>query len=233
MAYSFYKHSKVGPADDIILTDGGLQPSSIPGIPFSFGEYDGTGSYYIRLTKRQPGNTTILLPMDESRDRKVNFVGRFFHCLTEEMCSRFIDQSPFGFRIIQGMKNGFSFTSERIQGNTYQLTIEDPSLEMTGPRTGFASFSWEIADQKGRVIPTTVETIPVGSHQISGYRVRVNLPGNQPVKIRVTRDRAGYASDVLEKVERSRDLDRDAGNGAGRALVRNCLQNLDQDGQCL
>lgn len=233
MAYTFYKHSKMGPADDIILTDGSFLFDGIPGVPLSGGDYDGNGTYYIRLTKRQPGNLTVLVPMDESRNRQLQFTNRVFHCTTEEMCSRFTDQSPFGYRVIQSMKNGFSFTSERLQGNVYRLKIEDPSLEMSGPRTGAASYTWEITDQRGRTLATAVETHPVGGNQIEGYMIRTNLPANQPIKIKVTRNRAGYAPDVLEKVERANDLDRDTGNGQGRALVRNCLQMQAADGLCL
>lgn len=236
MAYSLYKHSKLGPADSLVMSDGtfGTDPQQSE----LFSEYLEDGSYLIELEGRQLGNTTLLIPMTEANSRTINYGVRMKHCADQEECSRFEDNNPFGWRVIQGVKNGFSFTAEALSGEAlsgsiYRLRIEDPSLTMTGPRTGQAQYTWEVLDQKGNPLSGSVGTETVGGQTIEGYSYTVSLPSDQPIKIRVTRQRAGYAPDTIEKMERANDLSRDMGNGAGRALVRNCLEVDPQSQLCL
>lgn len=211
MTYSLFKHSKYGPCDKLMFTDGTFSPNS----GAMFGQYNGDGTYLATLTGRSLGNKSVFIP-----GSLIRFNHFRMKCATEAEASYFEDVHPFGWKIISQMKNGFTFTATRLGETatnvTYQLDIFDPSLTLTGPRTGPATYAWDISDYLGHP-----------PFQQTNQTVQVTLAKNEPIKITVTRDRSGIV-DVLVKEDRANDLDRES----GRAFLMDCL-NPDGNGNCL
>ena len=205
MTYSFYEHSKYGPCDKVLFTDanGTFNES---GAFETFGEYNYDGGYVATFENREIANKSLFVPGNYT-----HWMRHRNRCANEEEAPSTIDVHSFGFIATGEMKNGFSFaavkTSESESTVSYDLTIYDPSVSMSGPRSGAASYVWEVSDYHGAA---------VGG---SGAELSVELAKNEPITITITRSRAGYDDDVLVKHERSNDLDRQG----GRAFIVDCL----------
>ena len=193
IAYQFYKHSKVGPADIIGLTDGTFNPTT--------GFWNGDGTYYIELPDRMAGNLIVLAP-----GRTIRWAWKGVRARNEAEGFYAEDVRPFGFRVIQATPNGFSFTatalSETPTNKTYQLTIVDPSLISVGP----ADYAWSFTNHLGAVETSTGTT--------ATYTARKD----EPFTIHIARTRAGETN-TLTLRERGNDLERSNGN----AFVRNLI----------
>jgi hypothetical protein len=210
VAYEFYKHSKIGPADEIRLTDGTYNPSN--------GDYNGDGSYFHILTDRTPGNLIVLSP-----GRTIRWVwwgGRADNELEGFYAE---DVRPFGFRVIKATPNGFSFTVEELAHvgdpvekafeqsgelvgvKTYRTSIVDPSLRLIGD----AAYNWTVTDYLG------VDQVGIGKT----FTFDVDL--DQPFTIHIERDRGGQI-DTLTLRERANDFAR----SEGRAFVYDATDDL-------
>jgi hypothetical protein len=209
-AYEFYKHSKIGPADEIRLTDGTYNPSN--------GDYNGDGSYFHLLKDREPGNLIVLSP-----GRTIRWV--WWGARADNELEGFYaeDVRPFGFRVIKATPNGFSFTVEELSHvgdplekafeqsgelvgvKTYRTSIVDPSLRLIGD----AAYNWTVTDYLG------VEQNGIGKT----FTFDVEL--DQPFTIYIERDRGGQI-DTLTLRERANDFAR----SGGRAFVYDATDNL-------
>lgn len=201
MAYQFYKHSKYGPCDRLILTDGTFDTKGTdPSWP-----YNGDGTFYTEFTfdalggnDRELGNLVLLVPAKE-----VRWLRSLRRCEHEGKGFYGEDVKPFGFRVVHAIPNGFSFTVER-RGESdaqvqYALHIVDPSVSTLGP----AEYRWQMNAE-----------IPV-----SGQTVEVKVEKDEPFTLVISRTRDG-STESLSFDERGNDLDR---NG-GQAFVRNLVQ---------
>src|SRR3974390_31376 len=117
MAFLFYKHSKLGPCDELQLTDGTFAAN---------GAYNNDGTYYWAATDRVLENMVLLVPGNTIRWRNMRE-----RCDNEAMGFYAEDVQAFGFIVTEGTPNGFSFTVSALSSNatfkTYQLSIVDPS----------------------------------------------------------------------------------------------------------
>lgn len=182
VAYQFYKHSKYGPCDKLILTNGSFNATS--------GAYNNDGTYYRELTDRELGNLVVLAPGNRIRWNRIRY-----RCANEASGFYAEDVRAFGFRVIKATKNGFSFTvsnaSTNAQGRNYTLTIVDPSVTAQGP----ATYNWTITNALGY------------ASYFTGNSVDISVPVDEPFTIRIDRTR-GAQTDTLELRERGSDLDR-------------------------
>lgn len=204
MSLHLGKESKYGPCDKLLLSDGTFEvDTSVP--TSEFGEYKGDGTYLVQLTDRNLGNRAVFVP-----GQQVRYVQHRNRCENEQQAAHFLDVNPFGFYVHRRIKNGFSFSVSRVSETEddieYELTIVDPSLSMTGPRTGPAEYTWTISDANQNAV------------QSVGQSLVVTLPRNEPILIAITRVRGSY-EDVISMWERSNDLDRNS----GKAFVADCV----------
>lgn len=207
MAYTTYKHSRYGECDRLDFTDGtwGEEPEN-------FGDYLEDGTYFERLTEKQLGNRTLLIP-----GNSVNYQLYRKRCSSEEEGMFAIDVSMFGFRVIQEMKNGFSYTVTRVSEDSdsirYRFDTVDPSVTMIGTsgRTGPAEYRWTFSDPiRGSYVTDEL-----------GASIEVDVLKDNPVTIQVERLRGTEptSENTLIKTDSGNRLDRDE----GRAFVSACL----------
>jgi hypothetical protein len=194
VTYQFYKHSKYGPCDSLDLTNGSVNSPSGASNPIM--NYD--GSMAVNYTGRSLGNTLVMAP-----GNTIRFLRRRQSCVSEAEGYYAEDVRPFGFRVIKAIPNGFTFSATRIgivAGGriAYQLTINDPSLTLTGPNTGPATYSWAFTEFNGTVVNAT------------GQQVTYNALSDQPFTLSVTRVR-GAQNDNITLRERGNDLARNSG----------------------
>lgn len=194
VAYQFYKYSKYGPADSLLLTNGTFNTLSS-----SNPAYNLNGSYYYRAINRELGNQVLLSP-----GSVLNFMRRRQSAVSEREGYYAEDVRPVGFRVIKAIPNGFTFEVQRLSEDSahvnYQLSIVDPSVTFAGA----ASYAWVITQFDGTVVTA------------SGPSVSYAALRDQPVTIRIERSRASV-TDVVEMRERGNDLDR----SGGKAFARN------------
>ena len=198
IAYQFYKHSKYGPCDKLVITDGTFTTTSTA--PFAW-SYNNDGTFYTELADRDLGNVVVMLP-----GHSLRFLRSRQRCPNESTGYYVEDVRPFGFRVIKATPNGFSFTasalSETVTNKTYQLTIVDPSTNTLGT----ASYAWNFTNHVGTATAA------------SGSTVQYTALKDEPFTINITRTRASQ-TDTLTLRERGNDLDRNGGN----AFVRNLI----------
>jgi hypothetical protein len=195
VAYQFYKHSKYGPCDKLVLTDGTFTTTSTNWF------YNSNGTFYLELTDRELGNLVLLAPSNHIR-----WMRSRQRCPNEATGFYAEDVRPFGFRVIQATPNGFSFTasalSETATNKTYQLTIVDPSTNTLGA----ASYAWSFTNHLGTATSVT------------GSLVQYTATKDEPFTVSITRTRASI-TDTLTLRERGNDLDRNGGSAFVRNLV--------------
>ncbi|MBN8554541.1 MAG: hypothetical protein J0L93_03775 [Deltaproteobacteria bacterium] len=203
MGYTFYKHSKYGPCDKLVLTNG----------TFNGGSYNEDGDFYWEGKGRELGNLTIFVPENASNPSKVLQWKRYRQrCLNETEDGFYAeDVRPFGFRVIKSIKNGFSFTASKIQNtnsnsayNNYSLTIVDPSKSFAGA----ATYTWTFTNYLGQSFVRT------------GSQVVYAALKDQPFTIKIERKR-GVKVDTLTLRERGNDLDRNNGNAFVKSFCPN------------
>jgi hypothetical protein len=169
---------------------------------FTNGVYNGDGTYFWEAQDRELENLVLLSPgttiwWKRLRDR----------CDNEALGFYAEDVRPFGFRVVQAIPNGFSFTAQRVGETsdriTYALTIVDPSLVLIGP----ATYAWTFTEFDG--------TQATASGQSATYAAL----RDQPFTISIDRTRAAQV-DNLTLRERGNDLDRPGPGGqAGTTFV--------------
>jgi hypothetical protein len=147
---------------------------------------------------RSLGNTLITAP-----GQTLRFLRRRQSCVSEQEGYYAEDVRPFGFRALKAIPNGFTYSVAKIGvvaggRNSYRLTIVDPSLTLTGPNTGAATYAWTFTEFNGAVVNAT------------GQQVVYNALPNQPFTLSVTRTR-GAQNDNITLRERGNDLDRNSG----------------------
>jgi hypothetical protein len=193
VTYQFYKFSKYGPCDQLDLTNGTINAPAGSSNPIM--NYD--GSMAASYKGRSLGNTLIMAP-----GQTLRFLRRRQSCVSEQDGYYAEDVRPFGFRALKAIPNGFTFSVARIGATSgrysYRLTAVDPSLTLTGPNTGPATYNWTFTEYNGAVVNAT------------GQQVVYNALINQPVTISVTRVR-GAQNDNITVRERGNDLDRNSG----------------------
>lgn len=208
VAYQFHKHSKYGPCDRLVVTDGtfDVQPDLSWGHPgsgpsYAQWSYRNDGTYYTELQDRELGNLVLLAPAGNIR-----WLRSLQRCRSEAEGFFPEDVKPFGFRVIAAVPNGFSFTVQRLgesaTNHTYRLSIVDPSLTSLGP----ATYVWSVTDHLDTMNLT------------SGDETAITVARDEPFTLAITRTR-GETVDTLTWRERGNDLDR---NG-GQAFVRNLV----------
>jgi hypothetical protein len=196
VGYQFYKHSKYGPCDKLAVTDGTFTVNPNP--PFNW-TYNNDGTFYAELTDRDLGNLVIFAP-----GRHIRWMRSRQRCPNESTGFYAEDVRPFGFRVINSTRNGFSFTVSALSSNvaykTYQLSIVDPSTNTLGA----ASYNWTFTDFVGNTYPATGPVV-----QYPAYI-------DEPFTISIDRVRGGVTNNLTLR-ERGNDLDR----SNGQAFVRN------------
>ncbi|MBN8550288.1 MAG: hypothetical protein J0M12_13300 [Deltaproteobacteria bacterium] len=192
VTYQFYKFSKYGPCDALELTNGTINTLSSTNPILN---YD--GSMAAKYQGRSLGNTLVMSP-----GSTMNFLRRRQSCVSEEEGYYAEDVRPFGFRVLKAIPNGFTFATTRVGTvggrYSYRLSIVDPSLALSGPNTGPATYNWVFTEYNGAVV------------NASGQEVIYNALPNQPFTISVTRVR-GAQNDNITLRERGNDLDRNSG----------------------
>ena len=210
ISVNFYKHSKSGPGDKLILTDGsffGAMPEFGGDAPTfgDIGDWRSDGSFGIELTDREVGNVSLMIPGDFA-----NYSDQRARVANESIAPSTIDVHAFGWIATQSMKNGFSIDVQQVASDndtiTYQVSIVDPSLAMTGSlRTGAAAYDWVFADFLGQ--STTIDGSAAGD---GGQVVQYTALRDEPFELSISRTRNGIV-DTLELVERGNDFARDEG----------------------
>jgi hypothetical protein len=192
MAFQFYKHSKLGPCDELQLTDGTFAAD---------GSYNHDGTYYWAATDRVLENLVLLVPGSTIRWRNMRK-----RCDNEASGFYAEDVQAFGFIATKATPNGFSFTASTLADTeifkTYQLTIVDPSANTIGA----ATYAWSFIDYLGN------------TNTVSGTTVQYSALKDQPFTISIDRTRAGQ-TDTLTLRERGNDLDRNGGSAFVKNLV--------------
>lgn len=191
--YQFYKYSKYGACDSLDLTNGTINTVSTNNPVMN---YD--GSLAVRYTGRSLGNMLLSSP-----GTSLTFLRRRQSCVTDADGYYPKDTRPLGFRVVKAIPNGFTYAVQRIgdvAGNriAYRLTIIDPSLTLTGPNTGPATYSWRFTEYDGNVANFT------------GQVVTYNALKDQPFTLFVERNRGGQLDNISLR-ERGNDLDRNSG----------------------
>lgn len=185
VVYQFYKHSKYGPCDKLIVTDGTF--TDLGSTNFS---YDANGSYYHELQDRELGNLLLMVP-----GATIDFVRLRQRCFNEHDGFYPEDVRPFGFRVIQAVTNGFVWKTTRLYSSSsnimYQFEIVDPSQTTLGP----ATYSWTFTDPTGN------------SNQLSGATAYASVAKEQPLQITVSRVRGGQTNTITMS-EPSNGLDK-------------------------
>ncbi|MEM7807140.1 MAG: dockerin type I domain-containing protein [Planctomycetota bacterium] len=222
LSVEFYKHSKFGPADRLLVADGSYFGAddfggSGPGSTIEeFGEWREDGDYVIEIEARELGNASVFIPGDrfayaDHRNRLSN----------EAAGPSSIDFHSFGWIATQSMKNGFSIEVQRVGSDadtiTYDVSIVDPSLSMTGgDRTGPATYDWSFSNALGETFSVDGDT--AGD---DGQTVRYTARRDEPFDLSITRTRAASGIvDVLDLTERGNDFDRDNGKALYVDAVR-------------
>lgn len=190
--YQFYKYSKYGPCDGLDLTNGTINSTSTSNPVMS---YD--GSMAVNYGGRSLGNMVLMSP-----GTSLTFLRRRQSCVSEKEGYYAEDVRPTGFRVIKAIPNGFTYKVIRLMEDsvrtTYQLTVVDPSLTLSGPNTGPATYNWSFTEFDGTVVNAT------------GQQVTYAALKNQPFTLYVERIR-GSQNDNMTLRERGNDLDRNAG----------------------
>ena len=219
MTYSFYKHSKYGPGDKVLFSDGSFSgPEDFTDQQLAenndpFGEWREDGSYQIQLEGREAGNVTLFTPGNE-----VDWVRHRNRLPNEAAGPSTIDMHSFGWIATQSMKNGFSIETRRIGSDaatiTYEVSIVDPSLDLTGGlRTGPAEYDWSFSDYLGNSV-----SVDGSQRSDGGQVVRYTALRDEPFDLSITRTRNGIV-DTLELTERGNDFDRDGGKAFAVSAV--------------
>lgn len=186
-AYQFYRFSKYGPCDKLALTDGTFTTGTSE--PYAW-KYNQDGKYYVEIENRDLGNLVLLAP-----GKTIRWIRSRQRCPNESTGFYAEDVRPFGFRVTQSTPNGFSFTPRLIEGTatakTYEMKIVDPSLTSLGS----AEYQWLITHSDGK------------TDILSGLTVKATLSTDEPVSIKITRNRGGKI-DTLSIRDRGNDLDR-------------------------
>jgi hypothetical protein len=193
VTYQFHKFSRYGRCDGLSLTNG-----TISAVNSANATMDFNGSMAVKYVGRELSNTLIMAP-----GATINFLRLRGSCSDENEAEYASDVRPFGFRVIKAIPNGFSFKVTRLgalsNGRTrYQLTVVDPSVAMTGPNTGPATYDWSFTEFND------------ARQDITGTQVTYSALRNQPVTIAVSR-RRGAQVDSLSLRESGDSLDRRSG----------------------
>jgi hypothetical protein len=247
VAYQFYKHSKYGPCDKLVLTDGTFSQT------VSNWSYNNDGTFYHEFTDRELGNVVVFAPGNHIR-----WMRSRQRCPNEATGFYAEDVRPFGFRVIKATPNGFSFTafaiSETATNKTYHLAIVDPSnaaadvaadVRRRTPETfttsqtsisasslrddsassprrlrdDSASSRQRLQEASGAASYTWTFTSSLGAVETAtGNTVQYTAQKDEPFTLNITRTRNNQ-TDTLTLRERGNDLDRNGGN----AFVRNLI----------
>jgi hypothetical protein len=192
VTYQFYKHSKYGPCDALEVTNGTVSGVGSSDIHPTM-DYNGTMN--ARFEGRAIGNMLLSVPGTTTR-----FIRKRQSCVTESDGNYAEDVRPFGFRVVKAIPNGFTFRVTRIGGLAngrirYQINIVDPSLTMSGPNTGPATYNLRVTEFNGVQVNAT------------GQQVTYDALADQPFTLYIERIR-GAANDNITVRERGNDFDR-------------------------
>lgn len=198
VAYQFYKHSKYGPGDKLILTDGTFTDVDLSS---STGwRYNNDGTFYAELTGRELGNLVVLAPGRTIRWMRIR--GRMAN---EAAGSYQTDVRPLGFRVTDATSDGFSFHAAdlgSVEGmRRYGVGVVDPSM-----RDGDA-YAWTVTDFSG------------ATSSFAGPDATFGVAPDEPFTITLSRTRDGQ-SQTLTLRERGDDFARDGGNAYVLDLTR-------------
>jgi len=225
VAYTFYKHSKLGPCDHVrfMLPDGEYDSNGSPRFDDSTIVWQGED--------RALGNLTVFMPSyivqqndalldvypDVVPGQRVNILRSYNErrrCPSEAEGWYQEDVRPLGYRVVEATPDGFSFTVKRLSEDaeriTYQFSIVDPSIKSRGS----AAYSWVFTEYDGLQVAE------------NGLAVTYSALRDEPLSIQIERVRMGIL-DTLTLRERGNDLDRRNGS----AFVYNAIETTHQP-QC-
>lgn len=192
VTYQFYKYSRYAACDALDLTNGTINNVSTANPIMN---YDGSMS--VSYKNKSMANMLLLVP-----GNSLTFMRRRQSCVSEKDGYYTEDIRPTGFRVLKAIPNGFTVSVQKTGTsngrNNYILDIIDPSITLTGPNTGPASYTWTFTEFNGT---TVVE---------SGEQVSYSALLDQPFTISIDRVR-GTDTDNLTLRERGNDFDRNNG----------------------
>lgn len=203
VAYQFHGASRYGPCDHLGLGDGGYD---------THGRNADTGSVLWEAHDDDLSNLVVFFPNTPLYWQR--YRGR---CESDAQGYYTEDVSPFGFKVIKAIPEGFSIkvTRKGPAGNylNYRLEPVDPSMSSAD------TYRWLITKYSGglRNVTKTNITIEPGAGNQFGRIVNLVLEKDQPVQLRIERNRRGKI-DFLELTDRSTDLDRKKGEAFYRDL---------------
>ncbi len=208
MAYRFLKGSEYGPYDYLVITndpDLDLLQSHMDQVCDAYEPHDNFGypTFCHVFEGRELSNLTLLVPGPHLRWKRNRGRGP-----NEYEANYMIDTAPAGFRVIDGIKDGFAFHavgSEPVDGRrSIELTVADPSQTFAGD----AVYDWQVTTYE--LIRTPVEMDQVSSETLhfddAACITLHDLNVDQPIRITLTRTRDGESRSItLDETVRSID----------------------------
>ncbi|TVQ58249.1 MAG: hypothetical protein EA377_00260, partial [Phycisphaerales bacterium] len=207
MAYRFLEGSEYGPWDFLLVTNDPDLDIDVPGDPCEGYEphtNHGFQTFCHVFEERELSNLTLMVEGPHLRWKRNRGRGP-----NEYEANYMSDTAPAGFRVIDGIKDGFAFTAtgtEPIDGRrSVTLSVVDPSLAGSRSET---IYDWEVTMYELVRTPGTMDTVSRQTVQFDDALCITldDLNVDQPIRITLTRTRDGESRSItLDETVRSID----------------------------